>query len=78
MNSNDDPHVEIPLLLVADVQDSILVVIHDLKRLDMLLEHTMNNLMERFTSVSSFLSHAELQLIPELEAVRKILHSAVT
>jgi hypothetical protein len=78
MNSNNDPHVELPVLLVAEVQDSILVVVNDLKRLDSLLAHTMNNLMDRFTTVNFFLAHADLQLIPELNEVRKILHNAVT
>ena len=44
------PAVQLPVMLVAEVQDSLLVVVHDLARLDGLLAHTMNNLMERFTT----------------------------
>ena len=47
------PAVQIPIMLVAEVQDSLLVVVHDLTRLDGLLAHTMENLMERFTSASA-------------------------
>ena len=41
------PAVQMPVMLVAEVQDSLLVVVHDLTRLDGLLAHTMENLMER-------------------------------
>ena len=41
------PAVQLPVMLVAEVQDSLLVVVHDLTRLDGLLAHTMENLMER-------------------------------
>jgi len=35
------PAVQLPVMLVAEVQDSLLVVVHDLARLDGLLAHTM-------------------------------------
>lgn len=41
--------MQLPVMLVAEVQDSLLVVVHDLARLDGLLAHTMDNLMQRFT-----------------------------
>lgn len=47
------PTVALPVMLVAEVQDSLLVVVHDLKRLDGLLTHTMENLMQRFTAASA-------------------------
>jgi hypothetical protein len=50
------PSVQMPLMLVAEVQDSLLVVVHDLTRLDGLLAHAMENLMERFTSASANLA----------------------
>ena len=72
------PTVELPVMLVAEVQDSLLVVVHDLVRLDGLLAHTMENLMERFTSVSANLAHPNLAASQELDAVRGALHAAVT
>lgn len=65
-------------MLVAEVQDSLLVVVHDLKRLDGLLAHTMENLMQRFTAASADLSDPALVAMQELEGVRSGLHAAVT
>jgi hypothetical protein len=65
-------------MLVAEVQDSLLVVVHDLSRLDGLLAHTMENLMERFTSASANLANPALMSTPELDIVRSTLRSAVT
>jgi len=70
--------VELPVMLVAEVQDSLLVVVHDLTRLDGLLAHTMENLMQRFTSASANLASPSLEALAELESVRATLHSAVT
>jgi hypothetical protein len=72
------PAVQLPLMLVAEVQDSLLVVVHDLNRLDSLLAHTMENLMERFTSASANLADPALQDSHELEKVRSTLRAAVT
>jgi hypothetical protein len=66
-----------PVMLVAEVQDSLLVVVHDLSRLDGLLAHTMENLMERFTSASADLSAPSLLDSQQLDAVRSTLRSAV-
>ncbi|WP_223913107.1 hypothetical protein [Rhodoferax lithotrophicus] len=65
-------------MLVAEVQDSLLVVVHDLNRLDGLLAHTMENLMLRFTAASANLSDPALVAVKELEGVRTALHAAVT
>jgi hypothetical protein len=65
-------------MLVAEVQDSLLVVVHDLSRLDGLLAHTMENLMLRFTSASANLSDPALATFKELESVRLALNAAVT
>jgi hypothetical protein len=70
--------VELPVMLVAEVQDSLMVVVHDLKRLDGLLTHAMENLMTRFTSASASLSAPALATLQELEEVRGALRSAVT
>jgi hypothetical protein len=58
------PAVQMPVMLVAEVQDSLLVVVHDLTRLDGLLAHTMENLMERFTSASANLATPALMSFP--------------
>ena len=72
------PAVQMPVMLVAEVQDSLLVVVHDLNRLDGLLAHTMENLMERFTSASANLATPELMNTKELDGVRSTLRAAVT
>lgn len=72
------PSVQIPVMLVADLQDSLLVVVHDLNRLDGLLAHTVENLMERFTSANSNLEGFVLGDSVALESVRNILRAAVT
>jgi len=65
-------------MMVAEVQDSLLVVVHDLERLDGLLAHAMENLMQRFTSASTELDAPSLATLKELEGVRLGLRSAVT
>lgn len=72
------PAVQLPVMMVAEVQDSLLVVVHDLARLDGLLAHTMENLMERFTSASANLASPELTTSKELDGVRAALRAAVT
>jgi hypothetical protein len=65
-------------MLVADVQDSLLVVVHDLSRLDGLLAHTMTSLMDRFTSASANLADPVLVESKALDEVRSALRAAVT
>ena len=72
------PAVQLPVMMVAELQDSLLVVVHDLSRLDHLLAHTMENLMERFTTVSANLADPELAQSKELDVVRSNLRAAVT
>lgn len=72
------PAVQLPVMLVADLQDSLLVVVHDLNRLDGLLAHTMENLMERFTLASANLDDPAFGDSAALESVRQTLRSAVT
>jgi hypothetical protein len=75
----EQPAVQLPVMLVAEVQDSLLVVVHDLARLDGLLAHTMDNLMERFTLAIALLDHpAGGSDTAALEEVRNVLRSAVT
>ena len=72
------PSVQMPVMLMAEVQDSLLVVVHDLSRLDGLLAHTMENLMERFTSASANLADPSLANSKELDLARSTLRAAVT
>lgn len=72
------PSVQMPVMLVAEVQDSLLVVVHDLSRLDGLLAHTMENLMERFTAASANLADPSLVDSAQLDIVRSTLRAAVT
>ncbi|GAB4211748.1 MAG: hypothetical protein Fur007_02670 [Rhodoferax sp.] len=72
------PTVQVPVMLVAEVQDALLVVVHDLDRLDGLLAHAMENLMTRFMDANQHLNAPELATLRELDAVRASLRSAVT
>lgn len=72
------PVLQLPVMLVAEVQDSLLVVVHDLSRLDGLLAHTMANLMERFTCASENLADPVLVGSKELDEARSALRAAVT
>lgn len=78
LTDSGEPTVDMPVMLVAEVQDSLLVVVHDLNRLDSLLAHTMENLMERFTAASASLADPALANLEQLEIVRKTLSAAVT
>jgi len=75
---SDQPAVQLPVMLVAEVQDSLLVVVHDLARLDGLLAHTMENLMQRFTQAIGGLSQLSQADQAALLEMRDILSSAVT
>lgn len=44
---DNEPTVPIRLAAVADLQDSLLVAMNDLKRLEGLLDHATNNLLDR-------------------------------
>jgi hypothetical protein len=72
-----EPSVAVPLLLVAELQDSLLTVVHDLKRLDGLLEHALNNLMDRFTSATTHLDSPDLLRTEDLDAARSAVRAAV-
>ena len=77
-SSSSPSAVQLPVMLVAELQDSLLVVVHDLNRLDGLLAHTMEKLLERFTSASENLSDPSLVESHELDIVRNTLRAAVT
>lgn len=72
------PTVKLPVMLVAEVQDSLLGVVHDLNRLDGLLAHAADRLMQRFTAANASLASATLSDFDDLRQARHSLHSAVT
>ncbi len=72
-----EPAVQLPVTLVAELQDSLLVVVHDLARLDGLLSHAMENLMERFTQASADLALAAPKDAVTLESARSGIGLAV-
>ncbi len=75
-NTSPEPAVQLSVAMVAELQDSLMVVMHDLQRLDGLLAHTMDNLMERFDTANKAL--AEPSQMQALAVVRQNLHAAVT
>jgi hypothetical protein len=72
------PVVQLPVMLVAELQDSLMVVMHDLSRLESLLSHTMDNLMSRFNSVNRGLQGVALPDTAAMDEVRSDLRAAVT
>ncbi len=44
-----------PVMVAAELQDSLLVVMHDLHRLEGLLNHATDNLLERFGEANAVL-----------------------
>ena len=70
------PAVEVSLEAVADLQDSLLVVMNDLQRLEGLLDHATGNLLERFNKAMAL-----LERLPQDEhtlPLRDALHATVT
>jgi hypothetical protein len=76
--TSSGPAVQMPVMVAAELQDSLLVVMHDLHRLEGLLNHAADNLLERFSSASAVLSNASLQDPQALAEVRSALQAAVT
>lgn len=72
------PEVRLPVMVAAELQDSLLVVMHDLHRLEGLLSHATDNLLERFGEANETLTDAIVGDSPELAAARAALRSAVT
>jgi hypothetical protein len=76
------PAVQLPLMAVAEVQDALLVAMHDLGRLESLLSHATDNLLERFAGASAGLAHLSAgQAASQSEGlvgVRDALRQAVT
>jgi len=72
------PAVQMPLMVVAEVQDSLLVVMHDLQRLQGLLGHACDNLMERFGEANAQLSGPAQQHGGGVADALSSLRSAIT
>ena len=72
LEKNSAATVQLPVLLVAEVQDSLLMVVHDLSRLDGLLAHTMENLLERFTTANTHLADATPTILRPHEKIFQI------
>ncbi len=72
----DDFAVAMDVTVVADLQDSLLVAMNDLKRLEGLLDHATANLLDRFNTAMQ-----ALEALPQTEQyqdIRQALHQAVT
>lgn len=73
-----EPVVQVPVMVAAELQDSLLVVMRDLHRLEGLLNHATANLLERFGEANVLLAGQSMATDPSLEAARQALRSAVT
>lgn len=72
------PSVSLPVNMVADVQDSLLMALTDLQRLVGLLDHATGNLLDRFGSAERALGHLAGRDNEDLQVIRTQLHQAVT
>ena len=72
------PVVQVSVRAAAELQDSLLMVMHALQRLEGLLNHATDNLLERFGEANETLTEAVVGDSPELAAVRRALRAAVT
>lgn len=72
------PSVSLPVTLVADLQDALLIAMTDLQRLEGLLDHATANLLERFGSVNEALGDLSDHPDRALAPIRLRLHQAVT
>ena len=78
LNMPDGPAVQVPVMVAAEVQDSLLVVMHDLHRLEGLLNHAAKNLLTRFGDANAVLSDEMVADSATLQELRAALRSAVT
>jgi hypothetical protein len=78
--ASDEPTVEVRLSAVADLQDSLLVAMNDLKRLEGLLDHATSNLLDRFNraiAAAEAIAKDGAPDHPEIDELREILRAAV-
>jgi hypothetical protein len=76
--ASHQPSVSLPVNLVADVQDSLLMAMTDLKRLEGLLDHATGNLLERFSTANHAMAHLAGSDNEDVLRIRQALHQAVT
>jgi hypothetical protein len=72
----DEPVVQMSVSVLADLQDSLLVAMNDLKRLEGLLDHATGNLLDRFNNI--LVSVEQLPDTDHRNALQASLHQAVT
>lgn len=72
------PGVQMSVMAAAELQDSLLQVMHDLQRLEGLLNHATDNLLGHFGDANETLTEALVGDSAELSSVRTALRSAVT
>ncbi len=72
------PTVPLPVNVVADLQDSLLMAMTDLQRLEGLLDHATANLLERFSTANQALAHLSNSHDGDIDSIRQALHHAVT
>lgn len=72
-----EPTVHLPVMVAAELQDSLLVVMHDLQRLQGLLGHAADNLLECFGQANDSLSAVQVEGAPEIVAAQNTLRRAV-
>lgn len=73
---DDEPVIAMRVAIVADLQDSLLVAMNDLKRLEGLLDHATANLLDRFNS--ALLVAEQLPATEQRSELQNSLHQAVT
>ncbi|MDH0202511.1 hypothetical protein [Comamonas aquatica] len=73
-----EPAVQVPVMVAAELQDSLLVVMRDLHRLEGLLNHATSNLLARFGEANVLLSDNPADDSPTVMAARAALRNAVT
>lgn len=73
-----EPAVQVPVMVAAELQDSLLVVMRDLHRLEGLLNHATSNLLARFGEANVLLSDNTADDSPTVMAARAALRNAVT
>jgi len=72
-----EPTLAMPVLLVAELQDSLLAAMHDLHRLEGLVHHATNSLLARFNTAHGALARVG-SASPAAGEVGEALKSAVT
>lgn len=73
-----EPVVQVPVMVAAELQDSLLVVMRDLHRLEGLLNHATTNLLQRFSEANVLLAGDSAPSDSGIDAARTALRSAVT